>query len=492
MAERRTSYEYEDLLTCGRGELFGPGNAQLPLPPMLMFDRISSISETGGAHGKGQIVAELKVAGNPALDWFFACHFKGDPVMPGCLGLDALWQLTGFFLGWLGAPGTGRALGVGEVKFTGMVLPTVKNVRVRRRLEAGDPAQAQARHRRRRHEGRRPDHLHGDRPARRPVRGRRDAAALSLDLRRIVRASAGAELRAKHRLPVRQRGWLDETRGRHRHGHRFLDRKQHPGSAGLAARGQVRHRARREIRRARFPLPGARRAARSTGKRRCRASRGASWSAASAGTTSPWIRPSAMPASRPSDVVNERTGIIMGSGGPSTRAIVRAADMTREKDPKKVGPFEVPKGMCSGPSAALATGFQIKGVNYSISSACSTSAHCIGNAAELIQWGKQDVMFAGGCEELDWTLSVLFDAMGAMSIEVQRHARQGQPRLRQEPRRLRHRRRRRRGGAGGAASTPRRAAPRSTARSSATAPPPTASTWSRRRARARCAACAWR
>jgi 3-oxoacyl-[acyl-carrier-protein] synthase-1 len=116
-----------------------------------------------------------------------------------------------------------------------------------------------------------------------------------------------------------------------------------------------------------------------------------------------------------SDVVNERTGIIMGSGGPSTRAIVRAADTAREKDPKKVGPFEVPKGMCSGPSASLATAFQIKGVNYSISSACATSAHCIGNAAETIQWGKQDVMFAGGCEELDWTLSVLFDSMGAMS-----------------------------------------------------------------------------
>jgi 3-oxoacyl-[acyl-carrier-protein] synthase-1 len=117
----------------------------------------------------------------------------------------------------------------------------------------------------------------------------------------------------------------------------------------------------------------------------------------------------------PGEVVNERTGIIMGSGGPSTRAIVWAADTARQKDPKKVGPFEVPKGMCSGPSAVLATSFQIKGINYSISSACSTSAHCIGNAAEMIQWGKQDVMFAGGCEELDWTLSVLFDAMGAMS-----------------------------------------------------------------------------
>jgi 3-oxoacyl-[acyl-carrier-protein] synthase I len=117
------------------------------------------------------------------------------------------------------------------------------------------------------------------------------------------------------------------------------------------------------------------------------------------------------------DVVNPRTGIIMGSGGPSTRAIVAAADTTRERDPKKIGPFEVPKAMCSGPSAALATSFQIKGVNYSIASACSTSAHCIGNAAEMIAWGKQDVMFAGGCEELDWTLSVLFDAMGAMSTK---------------------------------------------------------------------------
>ncbi len=128
MPERPTSYEYEDLLTCGRGDLFGPGNAQLPLPPMLMFERISAISDTGGAHGKGQVVAELKVAGNPALDWIFACHFKGDAVMPGCLPLDALWQLTGFFLGWLGAHGQGRAIGVGEVKLIGMVTPTTKVV----------------------------------------------------------------------------------------------------------------------------------------------------------------------------------------------------------------------------------------------------------------------------------------------------------------------------------------------------------------------------
>ncbi len=119
----------------------------------------------------------------------------------------------------------------------------------------------------------------------------------------------------------------------------------------------------------------------------------------------------------PSDVSHERTGIIVGAGGPSTKAIVWSADTARNASPKKVGPFEVPKGMCSGPSAVLATTFEIKGVNYSISSACSTSAHCIGNASELIQWGKQDVMFAGGCEELDWTLSVLFDGMGAMSSD---------------------------------------------------------------------------
>ena len=116
-----------------------------------------------------------------------------------------------------------------------------------------------------------------------------------------------------------------------------------------------------------------------------------------------------------SDVKNERTGIIMGSGGPSTKTIVQAADTTREKGPKRVGPFAVPASMSSTNSATLAVPFGIKGVNYSISSACATSTHCIGNAAELIQWGKQDIMFAGGGEELDWTLSVLFDAMGAMS-----------------------------------------------------------------------------
>jgi 3-hydroxyacyl-[acyl-carrier protein] dehydratase/trans-2-decenoyl-[acyl-carrier protein] isomerase len=121
----KSSYSYEDIIECGEGKMFGPGNAQLPLPNMLMFDRITHISDEGGAHGKGQVVAELDI--NPDI-WFFDCHFKGDPVMPGCLGLDALWQLTGFFLGWTGAQGSGRALGVGGIKLKEQILPTAKKV----------------------------------------------------------------------------------------------------------------------------------------------------------------------------------------------------------------------------------------------------------------------------------------------------------------------------------------------------------------------------
>lgn len=117
---RQGSYSREELLSCGRGELFGKGNAQLPLPPMLMCDRIIHIADTGGAYGKGEIIAELDIT--PDL-WFFDCHFHNDPVMPGCLGVDAMWQLVGFFLGWSGGPGHGRALGAGEVKFTGQVTP---------------------------------------------------------------------------------------------------------------------------------------------------------------------------------------------------------------------------------------------------------------------------------------------------------------------------------------------------------------------------------
>ena len=124
--KKKSSYNYEDLISCGNGELFGPGNAKLPLPPMLMFDRISKINEKAGAYNKGFIEAELDIKENL---WFFECHFKEDSVMPGCLGLDAMWQLVGFYLGWLGNPGKGRALGVGTVKFTGEVLRNVKTVR---------------------------------------------------------------------------------------------------------------------------------------------------------------------------------------------------------------------------------------------------------------------------------------------------------------------------------------------------------------------------
>ena len=122
---KEDSFNYEKLIECGKGILFGKGNAQLPLPPMLMFDRITHINEIGGEFTKGEVIAELDIESNL---WFFDCHFKNDPVMPGCLGLDAMWQLVGFYLGWLGQLGKGRALGVGEVKFTGQVLQTVKKV----------------------------------------------------------------------------------------------------------------------------------------------------------------------------------------------------------------------------------------------------------------------------------------------------------------------------------------------------------------------------
>ena len=123
---KKNSYSYDELINCGNGKLFGPGNARLPLPPMLMFDRITEINDNKGSFKKGSLLAELDI--NKDL-WFFDCHFKEDPVMPGCLGLDAMWQLVGFYLGWIGNPGRGRALGVGTVKFTGEVLQNIKLVK---------------------------------------------------------------------------------------------------------------------------------------------------------------------------------------------------------------------------------------------------------------------------------------------------------------------------------------------------------------------------
>ena len=123
--EQKNNYNYEDLISCAKGELFGPGNAQLPMPPMLMFDKITNISSKGGSKNKGIIKAEMEI--KPDL-WFFDCHFIDDPVMPGCLGLDAMWQLLGFYLGWLGEKGRGRAISVGNVKFSGMILPQTKKL----------------------------------------------------------------------------------------------------------------------------------------------------------------------------------------------------------------------------------------------------------------------------------------------------------------------------------------------------------------------------
>ena len=348
---------------------------------MLMFDRITEISRDGGAAGLGKVVAEFDI--QPDL-WFFPCHFKGDPVMPGCLGLDALWQMTGFFLGWLGEPGRGRALGVGEVKLSGMVTPLVKKVTyeveitrlILRKLKMAVSngimkADGETRLSGHRHEG-------GAVPA--------HALRKEAIMRRVVVTGLGIVSSIGNNVQEVLNSLYEAKSG-------IVKADDYEK---LGFRCQV-HGA------PRFDLDSVdRRVRRFMGD-------GAAWNYAAMQQA---IVDSGL---EESDVKNDRTGIIMGSGGPSTRTIVQAADVTREKGPKRVGPFAVPAAMSSTNSATLATPFGIRGVNYSISSACATSAHCIGNAAELIQWGKQDVMFAGGGEELDWTLSVLFDAMGAMS-----------------------------------------------------------------------------
>src|SRR6202158_6098324 len=410
MLGRRGGYEYEDVLASGRGELFGAGNAQLPLPPMLMFDRITEISENGGEYGKGVVRAELDV--KPDL-WFFGCHFKGGPVMPGCLGLDALWQMVGFYLVWTGGEGRGRALGLGELKRSGQVMPNVRkivyNVDIKRVMRL------------------------------KLVLGVADGW-LSADDEIIYRAKdlkvglfkqdAALQSEGEVTCSGQRRGFRFDN-GRHtkrkRQGEAIMRRVVITGMGIVSSIGNNTqevlaslHEAKSGITRAvkyaelgfRSQVQGAptldpagvidRRAMRFLGE-------GAAWNHVAMEQA---IQDSGL---EPAEVSNVRTGIIMGSGGPSARTLVEAADITRAKGPKRVGPFAVPKAMSSTASATLATWFKIKGVNYSISSACATSNHCIGNAYETIQIGKQDVIFAGGCEELDWTLSVLFDAMGAMS-----------------------------------------------------------------------------
>ena len=396
MQERRSIFEYEDLLACGRGELFVQG-PQLPLPPMLMFDRISEIAEVGGEYGKGLVRAVLEL--KPDL-WFFPCHFKGDPVMPGCLGLDALWQLLGFFLGWLGAPGKGRALGMGEVKFSGQVLPSMKKVvygldikRVMRSklvlgiadgwlsadgsviyraldLKVGlfhdAPPQSERSLNGRRSER---DEIDEAKMRRVVVTGMGIVSSIGNNTQEVL-----ASLREARSGVVRTEKYAELGFRCHVHGAPTLDPSESVDRRAMRFLGG-----------------------------------GAAWNHVAMEQA---IRDAGLEAN---EVSNERTGIIMGSGGPSTRAIVEAADTARGKGPKRIGPFAVPKAMSSTASATLGTWFKIKGVSYSISSACATSNHCIGNAYELIQYGRQDMIFAGGCEELDWTLTVLFDAMGALS-----------------------------------------------------------------------------
>ena len=342
--------------------------------------------------------------------WFFGCHFKNDPVMPGCLGLDAMWQMVGFYLGWIGGEGRGRALGLGELKFSGQVLPNVRKVVYNIDIKRVMRSKLGAGHCRRL-----------------AFHGRRDYLSREGSEGRAVQAgrriAAGVDIPADERLRINN----DNTQERQRQGEAIMRRVVITGMGIVSSIGNNTqevlaslHEAKSGITRAekyaemgfRSQVQGAptlnpadvidRRAMRFLGE-------GAAWNHVAMEQA---IQDSGL---EPTDVSNVRTGIIMGSGGPSARTIVEAADITRTKGPKRVGPFAVPKAMSSTASATLATWFKIKGVNYSISSACATSNHCIGNAYETIQIGKQDVIFAGGCEELDWSLSVLFDAMGAMS-----------------------------------------------------------------------------
>ena len=391
--------------------------------------------------------------------WFFKCHFQNDPVMPGCLGVDAMWQMAGFFLGWLGGLGKGRALGVGEVKFSGMVLPSAKLVSyyiefkrvIMRRLvvgiadgimkvdgkviyEAKDLRSACS------DDERSPARSRPSAQACRQFPPRRNASAdvAERSLRRQLPPAGpeDEERRIVHEARRRHAAWascLPSATTRRKSSRRCA--KQDPASARptttktIGFRCQVHGSLKVDL-----EALVDRRARRFMGD-------GAAYSFDRDGTGDARFRPGRERHRQP------RTGLIMGSGGPSTKAIVAAADTARNRAPKRVGPFAVPKAMSSTCSANLSTWYKTKGVNYSISSACSTSANCIGNAAEMIQWGKQDI------DVRRRRRRTRLDAFGAVRrdgrdvVEIQRDAGESFARFRQEPRRLRDLGRRRRAGA---------------------------------------------
>jgi beta-hydroxyacyl-ACP dehydratase FabA len=419
MADRPTSIDYEGLLACARGEMFGPGNPQLPLPPMLMIDRITDISADRGAHGKGHVVAEFDI--DPSL-WFFECHFVGDPVMPGCLGLDALWQLTGFNLGWRGMQGRGpRAR-----RRRGQVLrhgaPTHRLLTYDRRLHPRHRPQAQDGGGQRQRDLRRRSDLHDDRHEGRSVPGIAPSQGEDPLMRRVVITGLGIV------SPIGNTA--EEVTASLREGRSGITFA--PDYAEHGFRSQVHGKPKIDI-------------AEHVDKRQLRfMGDGAAFNYIAMDQAIRGFRPRAgrgQPrAHRPRH----------GLGRPVHARLLQAHQIVIEKgSPKRMGPFMVPRCMSSTNSATLATPFKIKGVNYSITSACSTSAHCIGNGTELIQWGKQDIVFAGGGEELEWTLSLPLRRDGRDELQIQRHARDRLAPLRRDPRRLRDRRRRRRRGARG-------------------------------------------
>ncbi len=373
--------------------MFGPGNAQLPSPPMLMFDRITDIRADGGSVGKGSMTAELDIRRDL---WFFDCHFIGDPVMPGCLGLDAMWQLVGFYLAWSGAtrpwPRPRRRRREVRRSRSRPTSPrwstrsTSRRVILRRLvmgvadgvLEADGKPIYEAKD------------LRVGLYTTAAASGLINGATGETDVRRVVVTGLGI---------VSSIGADAAEVTRSRCAPRAPASSRRPEYAELGFRCQVH--APPKI--ADWTALVDRRAARFLAAGTAYAHIAMEQAIADAGLSE-------------AEISNEMTGIIVGSGGASTRAIVEAADIAKTRGVKRIGPFAVPKANELRPLRDAGHLVQdSSGVNYSISSACATSTHCIGAAYEQIQLGKQDVMFAGGCEELDWTLSALFDAMGAMT-----------------------------------------------------------------------------